>query len=224
MKNSRTIEAIKSQSRITFYMWGLLAASGCIAAYFDDYGSAFMAFTVLAASFLPIFFERYSGISVPKYFVAAVVFFIIATLFLGEVFDFYNKFWWWDVVLHTGSAVGFGLIGFAIVFTLIGGDRSSHSAWIVALLAFSFAVMIGVIWEIFEFAMDQIFGLKMQKSGLVDTMWDLIVDVCGAFMAAISGWNFMRGNKALGIFTPVISKFVLSNLGRFDKFKSRSKK
>ena len=223
MGASKTINAIKAQSQITFYMWGALAASGLIATCFGDYSSGFMALTVLIASFLPIFFERWSGIIVPKYFGAGVVFFIIATLFLGEVFDFYNRFWWWDAVLHTGSAVGFGLIGFAIVFALIGGDRNSHSAWVVALLAFSFAVMIGAVWEIFEFAMDQIFGLNMQKSGIIDTMWDLIVDTIGAFVAAISGWNFMRGKKGLGLFTPVIHKFVLSNLNKFKKFGSKDR-
>ena len=35
---------------------------------------------------------------------------------------------------------------------------------------------IGVIWEIFEFTMDHVFDLTMQKSGLPDTMTDLIVD------------------------------------------------
>ena len=31
-------------------------------------------------------------------------------------------------------------------------------------------MMIGAVWEIFEYGMDQTFGLNMQKSGLDDTM------------------------------------------------------
>jgi uncharacterized membrane protein YjdF len=56
----------------------------------------------------------------------------------------------------------------------------------VALFAFVFAIALGTLWEIFEFAMDQIFGLEMQKpmfgdpSGLTDTMWDMIVNAIGA--------------------------------------------
>ena len=46
--------------------------------------------------------------------------------------------------------------------------------------AFTFALALGNVWEIFEFGMDRLFGLTMQKpmagdpSGLTDTMWDLI--------------------------------------------------
>jgi hypothetical protein len=49
-------------------------------------------------------------------------------------------------------------------------------------------------WEIFEFSMDQIFGLNMQKpmlgdpSGLTDTMWDMIVNLIGAAIVSLSGW------------------------------------
>ncbi len=47
-------------------------------------------------------------------------------------------------------------------------------------MAFSFAVSIGTLWEVFEFGMDILFGLSMQKSGVIDTMDDLIVDAIGA--------------------------------------------
>ena len=45
--------------------------------------------------------------------------------------------------------------------------------------------MIGVIWEIFEFSLDYVIGLNMQKSGLVDTMGDLIVNSIGSLFVAI---------------------------------------
>src|SRR3546814_16435775 len=55
----------------------------------------------------------------------------------------------------------------------------------LAVFAFCFSQAIGALWEIFEFTMDQVFGLTMQKpmlgdpSGLTDTMWDLIVNAIG---------------------------------------------
>jgi len=48
------------------------------------------------------------------------------------------------------------------------------------------------VWEIFEFVADSAFGLNMQKSGLVDTMWDLIVDCLGAASIAGLGYGYMR--------------------------------
>lgn len=75
----------------------------------------------------------------------------------------------------------------------------------IALFAFMFAAALGTLWEIFEFAMDQIFGLTMQKpmlgdpSGLTDTMWDLIVDAIGALGAVILGWVYIRRAKLHGV-------------------------
>lgn len=53
----------------------------------------------------------------------------------------------------------------------------------------------GVVWEIFEFTMDQLFDLNMQKSGLVDTMWDLIVDTVGSGVVALMGLAFLQTGR-----------------------------
>jgi hypothetical protein len=56
---------------------------------------------------------------------------------------------------------------------------------------------IGALWEIFEFLMDSLFGLNMQKSGLIDTMWDLIVDALGALVISILGYLYLKGDIKL---------------------------
>ena len=81
----------------------------------------------------------------------------------------------------------------------------------VALFAFMFAVGMGALWEIFEFGMDQMFGLNMQKSGLVDTMWDLIVDAVGAAVIAFLGWAYMRAAGNDSFLEQWIDAFVQSN-------------
>jgi hypothetical protein len=58
-------------------------------------------------------------------------------------------------------------------------------------------VSLGTIWEIFEFLMDWNFGLNMQKSGLVDTMTDLMINAAGAAIAAVIGYFYVRGNDGL---------------------------
>ncbi len=177
---------------------------------------AFVSFVTLVLATAPVFAAQYADIIVPRSFLAAVVFFVFGTLFLGEVFDFYERFWWWDILLHGGSAVGFGLIGFIFVFMMFQGDRFAAPHGAVAFFAFCFAVMIGAIWEVFEFAMDQLFGLTMQKSGLVDTMYDLIVDVCGATLGALYGYGFLKGRDKYGL-PSVIAEFVARNPRLFGK-------
>lgn len=86
----------------------------------------------------------------------------------------------------------------------------------VALFAFVFALAVGTLWEIFEFAMDRIFGTNMQKpmfgdpSGLTDTMWDLIVDALGALFISGLGWLYMHRNTPSFI-DAWIRKFIERN-------------
>ena len=83
-------------------------------------------------------------------------------------------------------------------------------------MSFSFAITIGALWEIFEFAMDQVFGLNMQKTGLVDTMWDLIVDTLGAGLGATAGFFYLKGRE-LGGLTAALREFVAANRRLFRR-------
>ncbi len=85
----------------------------------------------------------------------------------------------------------------------------------LCLLVFCFAVASGAIWEIFEFLMDQFFGLNMQKSGLMDTMTDLIMDSLGAFLASAFGYIYLINKKSK--LTVSINSFIKSNPSLFKK-------
>lgn len=175
----------------------------------------FLAIVVTGLTLMPFVFESWTDLRLPKSFIGAVTLFIVGTIFLGEVGDFYERFWWWDVVMHTGSAIAFAMIGTVIMLIFVRGNRLSAPPLLLAVMAFSFAMSIGALWEIFEFGMDILFGLNMQKSGLMDTMFDLIVDAVGAFIGAGAGyWYLKRGGTR---FLPLtIEKFVRSNPHVFD--------
>lgn len=183
---------------------------------------AFIAAATLALTAAPHFLARRLGVRLPAGIVAAIALFAFATLFLGEVFDFYGRFWWWDVVLHFGSAVGFGLLAYLGIFMLFEGDRYAAPPIAIAILTFCVAMAIGAIWEVFEFGMDQIFGLNMQKSGLIDTMHDLIVDMAGAAIAALTAMLHLKGRHGpvLGGF---LDEFVRLNRRLFAKVSSRGR-
>ena len=177
---------------------------------------AFIALATLALSLAPVLVARWAAIHVPASFILAVVGFVGGTLLLGEVWEFYERFWWWDIAMHGASALGFGLIGFVLVFMMFQGDRFAAPHAAVAFFGFCFAVAIGAGWEVFEYAMDRIFGLNMQKSGLIDTMWDLIVDTLGASIGAIAGLSYLKGQE-LGGLTAAIREFVAANRRFFRK-------
>lgn len=211
----------RKHSVFTYICWALLAGAAAFGIFTTSWNMTFLASVVFLLTLLPFFFESWADLRLPKSFIGAVVTFIVGTIFLGEVGNFYERFWWWDIFMHTGSAIAFGMIGTVIMLIFVKGDRLSAPPFLLAIMAFAFAVCIGTIWEIFEFAMDQLFGLNMQKTGLMDTMSDLIVDSIGAFIGASVGyWYLKRGGKS---FLPqTIEKFVDENPHIFDQSQTRS--
>ncbi len=154
---------------------------------------------IMAVTLAPALFRSRLPVDIPSEMEVVAVLFIFATLFLGEVRDYYERYWWWDMTLHTTSGLLLGMLGFMIVYMLNENrhvDVHMRPAF-VALFAFVFAVAIGAIWEIFEFGMDRVFGTNMQPatpgdpSGLTDTIHDLIVDTVGAAVVSLFGWRYI---------------------------------
>lgn len=196
----------------------ILAAEAVVGTLTQSWASVFVALSTLLLTFLPQRFARFFGIKLPGSILAAIVIFIFATLFLGEVANFYHRFWWWDVALHFLSALSFGTMGFLLIFMLFEGDRYAAPPWALAMLAFAVGLSIGALWEIFEFAMDQIFGMNMQKSGLIDTMKDLIIDTIGAAIGAFAGYLFLKGRQLGGIGS-LIEEFLDANKSWYRKLR-----
>lgn len=153
----------------------------------------------------------------PKVLITVLVLFVLFTLVAGEIFGAYEKFWWWDDMLHTVSGVIVGLVGFLMVYFFNARYNMHISPLFVAVFAFTFAITVGVAWEIFEFTVDALLGLYMQRwnlpadamligreyqgSGLRDTMSDLIVAGIGSLVAAVFAHYAYKHEKptALGV-------------------------
>ncbi|MBW2992390.1 hypothetical protein KY345_04200 [Candidatus Woesearchaeota archaeon] len=161
-------------------------------------------------TFLPALIERNFKVYLPAEFEIAIVVFIYASLFLGDVHGYYTRFWWWDIILHIGSALALGFVGFLILFTFYEEKKIKAKPLTIALFAFCFALAAGALWEIFEFTIDSIFGQDMQKSGLVDTMWDLIVDAGGALFTSVIGFIYLKGGKTR-LFNHFLEHFIREN-------------
>jgi hypothetical protein len=181
---------------------------------------------ILAVTWIPIILGSRFRVRIPSEFELLAVVFIYGSLFLGEVHGYYARFWWWDVVLHVGSGFLNGIFGFVLVYVLNQNDRiEMHlKPGFVAFFAFLFAIGLGTLWEIFEFAMDQTFGLNMQKSGLMDTMWDLIVDTAGALSMALLGYGYMRKAGEESFLERWIQRFIDANPRLFQRRPPRGRR
>lgn len=200
----------------------VLAVEAILATLGGVWPAVFVTLVALALTVLPGQLASRIGLHFPPSFLAAIALFVMATLYLGEVYDFYDRFWWWDLALHFGSAMGFGILGFLLVFMLFQGDRYAAPPWAVGALSFCLAMTVGVLWEIFEYAMDTLFGFNMMKSGLPDTMGDFIVNTLGAALAAVAGVIYLL-DRAGRLGAP-FDVFIETNRTRFRKVFARKKR
>ena len=160
----------------------------------------------LIAMLIPRVLIRRIQLNVPTAMLVVYAVFLYCAIYLGEVRNFYFIVPQWDTILHIFSGAALGALGFSIV-SILNKSETFHlslSPVFVALFAFGFAVSLGVIWEIYEFAADSILKTNMQKfalesgekligqAALADTMKDLIVDMIGAFVVSIIGYVSMK--------------------------------
>ena len=205
--------------RLTVTLQVFLVTGATLAVLQGRWLLALTTLAVVAVTVVPFAVGRRFEILIPPEFEVLAVVFIYASLFLGEVRGYYVRFWWWDAVLHTGSGFLLGITGFLLVHVLNEHeDVELHmKPRFVAVFAFMFAMGMGALWEIFEFGMDQFFGLNMQKSGLVDTMWDLIVDGIGALVISVLGFGYLRTAGTNSFLERWIDSFIDSNPSMFGK-------
>lgn len=119
-------------------------------------------------------------------FVAAILGFFM--LSLAE--QWYLKFDWIDIPFHLLGGAWVAFVFFYIQHRYAPTVPTIVPWWMDMLFAVSFVMLVGVMWEWFEFGFDFFFpqgqvSLRAQL-GLPDTMGDLLVDIVGGALVAFS--------------------------------------
>lgn len=148
------------------------------------------------ALFLWIIFERRTNIKIPISLGIIFTGFIICSLYLGSYMNFYERFLWWDDLLHAFYGGAFALIGFILINWLSNVRGIENDILIICLFSFCFAVAVGAIWEIYEFAFDTFAGGNMQRTdqgtGVTDTMNDIILESSTALIVNIYIYAYVK--------------------------------
>ena len=76
---------------LTLVIWGILAIAFVVALFTSQWANAFVTIVALTLTLLPSVFSNRFQIQLPLSFLAAISLFLFATLFLGEIFDFYKE-------------------------------------------------------------------------------------------------------------------------------------
>lgn len=145
--------------------------------------SGLVAFTLTV---IPYLVERKTNVLFP-WGVHMLILIAIYLHGMGAIFGWYDTLYpVFDKVAHFTTSIIVTLMGFIIILLLDRSRSLNLTTPLFALMLISITLALGAVWEIAEFMIDQAYTLNLQR-GLEDTMYDLIVDLCGAVIITVAG-------------------------------------
>lgn len=135
-----------------------------------NWNNVALCIATLVLFLMPSLLARRLKVDLPNTLEVIVYLFIFSSTILGEIQNFYGVFPYWDTMLHTLNGFLCAAIGFSLVDILNNHDNFhiTMTPGFVALVAFSFSMTVGVMWEFGEFAVDRYLSKDMQKDRIVN--------------------------------------------------------
>ena len=203
----------------SFFLKAVLLLEATLAFWERQWMTSVITLAIIAITLTPLIMRTRLNVIIPPEFELLAIAFVFASLYLGEIHGYYTRFWWWDIALHTSSGFLLGIMGFLLVYVINESTDTQLNipSGLVAFFAFLFAIGCGALWEIFEFTMDSVFGMEMQKpmlgdpSGLTDTMWDMVANTVGASIIAFLGYGYLKASGSESFLLRWIRSFIASN-------------
>lgn len=142
---------------------------------------------VLLLFLAPSFIEKQLNIDLPSTLEKIILLFAYAAEILGEIQAFYIKIPWWDTMLHTLNGFLCAAVGFALVDILNREKKIQFelSPVFCAIVAICFSMTVGIMWEFFEYGVDCIFKLDMQKDTVIPMVSSTLLNPNGENVAVI---------------------------------------
>lgn len=142
-----------------------------------NYQNVLLCLLSLILFLLPAFIEKTFKLDLPNTLEIIILIFIFSAEILGEINNFYGLYRNFDTILHTINGFLSASVGFSLIYILNTNIESFNlSPIFVSLVAFCFSMTIGIIWEFFEYGMDNIFNIDMQKDTYVEKINSTALD------------------------------------------------
>ena len=179
---STNMKARKNRTKIQMVLTLIVVFSVIRQFFLGNYHNMFLGILTLILFMVPQFLDKKLSVTIPVGLETVILIFIFSAEILGEINAFYVKIPIWDTVLHTTNGFLMAAIGFALIDLFNRSEKFSikMSPYFVAFFAFCFSMTVGVLWEFFEFSMDQFFGLDMQKDWIVTAINSVKLNPTGA--------------------------------------------
>lgn len=174
----------------------LFFLSGIIGIFFE----APSLITISLSLLLLLGLEKQLRINIPTFISMIFMVFSTSSLVLGSQFGFYERYYWWDDLLHFSYGIWFSFIGYLVIQYFSIRRHVSNDLLLIMLFSFCFTLACGVLWEIYEFSLDTFFGMNTQSTdfgtGVTDTMVDLMLATIAALLTDTVIYLYLRfGDK-----------------------------
>lgn len=162
--------------------------------------NALQALLFIVITIIPRTINKKTKYTVPEFMIIIFDLFCTCHFVLGEIAQFYVYIKYWDAILHMLSGFMLGILGFSFVQIISNNESNKLNPKFCVFFAICFGLSIGMLWEIIEFIIDNIFMTNMQRyindstgelligqKALNDTMKDLILDTIGVTVSTCIG-------------------------------------
>ncbi len=208
---------------LTWLLLRLIVLAALVRAAMQGYWeNVFICLLVLFLFLLPSLLGKRLGVSFPSGLQIVILIHIFACEILGELGCYYVRYPHWDTITHTVWGFLCAAIGYALV-DILNREDSTHfhlSPVFLAVVAFCFSMTIGVLWEFFEFAADQLLLLDMQKDTVITRFSSVLLDATSSNIpiqvnhiadVAVNGESLgLNGYLDIGLFDTMEDLFVNS--------------
>ncbi len=129
----------------------------------------------------------------------------------GLVWELYDTVWWWDELTHaTSSSMVCMIAALGLYLFDLHSLKIKVPRWAYPMMILTFAVFIGIVWEVAEFSGDLLAGTGMQYS-TNDTLRDSYMDMIGGAFTSILWvtwlWRDSKGDLEGSAQRPLIQLF-----------------
>jgi len=198
------VEEAKLGLAISHVLKAIIFLMGVWSAYKHDWQWAFGCFFAFLLAMSPLFIKRSYHISLPWIMELLIV---VAFSFhvWGGVLHLYSLVYY-DKIAHFSVSAIVAFFALTIIYLLDVYWEGLHmDIFMVGFFISIFTIAMGTIWEIVEFASDQIFshGIPVAQISLQDTMTDLIADSLAGIIVGVTGALSIRRGEMKDIIHPL---------------------
>ncbi|MAH07351.1 hypothetical protein CMI38_03825 [Candidatus Pacearchaeota archaeon] len=200
LKEFLKANAAKVQTPFAYLVRIILVISIAYSLYFHLWRILFINLLLLILIFIPIL-SRKINIELPREIDFMLFFFIIASLFLGELRG---------LVIQIFFGIAIGFVGFALMIILYKNSGIRPNYPLIILFSISISLALGTLSEIAKFYLKLFLRQSIAIGDYNYAMISLTLVLGGALLASLSGLIYMKGAK-ISLLDKLVDRFKSKN-------------